>query len=197
MHWADLETKEEETRRYENAKPFKHIQIQHFLDEEAFLALREALQEEEFEQKENDLFSLAQTCDLRDSNNPVLASFVAFMNSQKTRRWVQETTGVETTPGNMSIAGTIYQQDDYLLCHDDQLEGRKIAWILYLTTLDKEEGGGLALYTTRDGEPDVIAQTYQPEENTLFLFEVHEKSWHEVEQVRAETYRVSIGGWLE
>lgn len=37
---------------------------------------------------------------------------------------------------------------DYLLCHDDQLENRKIAFILYLTESDwsNEDGGQLELF---------------------------------------------------
>lgn len=36
---------------------------------------------------------------------------------------------------------------DYLLCHDDELEGRRIAFILYFTPVWKPEyGGGLDLF---------------------------------------------------
>lgn len=50
---------------------------------------------------------------------------------------------------HIDLAGQIYSPGDYLLCHDDQLEGRKVAFICYLVdeewNLD-EDGGSLDLY---------------------------------------------------
>jgi Rps23 Pro-64 3,4-dihydroxylase Tpa1-like proline 4-hydroxylase len=44
---------------------------------------------------------------------------------------------------------------DALLCHDDELEGRRIAFILYLVpSWDRDLGGTLDLYDT-DGKMDV------------------------------------------
>ena len=36
-----------------------------------------------------------------------------------------------------------YDKTDYLLCHDDELEGRRIAFIMYLVPDWSEEDGGL------------------------------------------------------
>ena len=41
---------------------------------------------------------------------------------------------------------------DNLLCHDDELAGRRIAFILYLTPLWKAEDGGMLDLFDMDGE---------------------------------------------
>ena len=45
------------------------------------------------------------------------------------------------------MTGSKYEYTDTLLCHDDELEGRRIAFILYLVPhWKKEDGGGLDLF---------------------------------------------------
>lgn len=183
-------------QEYQEAQPFEHIQVPEFLDKKKFEELVHALSNLQFEHKENDLFSLAQTPDLQSVSNETIQEFIDFMNSKELRNWFAQVTQVETTPGEIDIFGAIYQDTDYLLPHDDQLEDRKIAWILYLTTLTQEQGGALALYTDDEGMPEKKIKAYQPIANSIAFFTVSDTSWHEVEEVTADTSRVSIGGWL-
>lgn len=47
------------------------------------------------------------------------------------------------------MTGSKYEYTDTLLCHDDELEGRRIAFILYLVPYwKKEDGGALDLFDT-------------------------------------------------
>ncbi|MFT4250390.1 MAG: 2OG-Fe(II) oxygenase family protein [Candidatus Woesearchaeota archaeon] len=196
MNWMNPKHEAEAlAKKYQEATPYPHLQLPEFLTQKRFKALVEALSQEEFIHKESDLFSLAQTNNLQTSKNETIQEFISFMNSKETRKWFKTLTGVATTPGEIEVFGALYQDTDYLLCHDDQLEERKLAWILYLTTLDTEQGGGLALYTDNNG-PEKKVLAYQPEANSLALFTVSPQSWHEVEEVTDKIYRVSIGGWL-
>ena len=40
------------------------------------------------------------------------------------------------------MSSAIYSDAHYLLCHDDELEGRRIAYIIYLTPEDWTEADG-------------------------------------------------------
>ncbi len=62
-------------------------------------------------------------------------------------------TGIELTD-KLALFHARYSLGDYLLCHDDELEGRRIAFILYLVPGDwgQEDGGGLQLFSTGDSE---------------------------------------------
>lgn len=197
MNNTHKENVNELKQEYKNAQPFPHIQISEFLGQDAFEKLVHSLSNEQFEHKENDLFSLAQTQALQNSQDETIQEFITFMNSKQLREWMKKLTDVQTTPGELDIFGAIYQDTDYLLPHDDQLEDRKIAWILYLTTLTPEQGGALALYDEQEKMPNNTIKAYQPIANSLALFTVSPESWHEVEEVTDQTHRVSIGGWLK
>jgi Rps23 Pro-64 3,4-dihydroxylase Tpa1-like proline 4-hydroxylase len=76
------------------------------------------------------------------------------------------------------------------------LEGRSIAYVFYLSTLNKSEGGSLGLYSSKNKKPIKIAKRIQPEFNSFIFFKVSDISFHEVEEITSKKSRVSINGWL-
>jgi len=99
-------------------------------------------------------------------------------------------------PHVIDISATLYEDTDFLLCHDDQLEGRKIAYFYYLSSLKKKEGGRLNLLAVDQGKPTAIATSIIPTFNTFACFLVSERSFHEVEEVIRDTQRIAISGWF-
>lgn len=71
---------------------------------------------------------------------------------------------------------------DRLLCHDDKCEDRHIAFVLYLTEdWTQEDGGNLELFDSdENGDPFLPVVTIPATFNTLVLFEVSAKSYHQV-----------------
>lgn len=56
------------------------------------------------------------------------------------------------------ILATLHATADTLLCHDDELEGRRIAFILYLVPpWDKADGGTLDLFSTDGRSPRSVS----------------------------------------
>ena len=47
------------------------------------------------------------------------------------RDWLQRATGIELND-TVDMFCARYEHTDYLSCHDDELEGRRIAYIFYL-----------------------------------------------------------------
>jgi Rps23 Pro-64 3,4-dihydroxylase Tpa1-like proline 4-hydroxylase len=73
----------------------------------------------------------------------------------------------------------------HLLCHDDELEGRRIAFILYLVPKDwsLEDGGTLDLFSSDElGQPQNITTSIVPVWNSLLFFAVTPQSFHQVSQ---------------
>ncbi|XP_035754624.1 prolyl 3-hydroxylase OGFOD1 isoform X2 [Egretta garzetta] len=88
---------------------------------------------------------------------------------------------------------------DVLLCHDDELEGRRIAFILYLVPpWEKSDGGTLDLYSADEHfRPQQIVKSLVPSWNTLVFFEVSPVSFHQVSEVLSEEKcRLSVSGWF-
>jgi len=98
------------------------------------------------------------------------------------------------------MAGLRFGQTDHLLCHDDELEGRRIAYIVYLVPEDWEEadGGTLDLFAVDDKlQPTRVVKRLVPAWNSFSFFEVSPVSYHQVaEVISADKTRVSISGWF-
>lgn len=181
---------------YKTAKPFPHIQLKDLIRKEVFKKLYDALTNVEFLRKESDLFSYNQTNDLTDSNEPVIKEFYDLLKSREFKDWLDEITGELIYYGKIDGFGASYTNTDHLLCHDDKYQQRKIAYILYMNSLKPTQGGRLIFYTDKKGHPYKKVKTYAPEQNTLILFTVTQKTWHEVEEVTTNASRLTIGGWF-
>ena len=94
----------------------------------------------------------------------------------------------------------IYLIADTLLCHDDELEGRRIAFIFYLVDEDwtGEDGGCLDLFSV-DGnnQPAGVVKSLVPQWNSFAFFAVTPTSFHQVSEVLAKNKcRLSVSGWF-
>lgn len=182
---------------FEKNKPFPHIFIPKLLHENKAKILAKALANEKFEKKQSDLFSLSQTQDFIGFKHNELKEFYELFCSKEFAELMQEVTGVKLKKGVVDMAGSLYEDCDYLLCHDDQLEGRKLAYIYYLSeSFTERDGGALALLEDRNGKPGKVIVRYPPNWNSFMVFSVGPESWHEVEEILADKKRYAIGGWL-
>lgn len=181
---------------FSSARPLPHLELPAFFNEEKLLTVLQALGEESFVLKEADLFQFRQTADLVGAKNSVLQEFRSFLSSSEFVSYLTTLTGLTLQPKKVDMSGTIYQDTDYLLCHDDQLEGRRIAYIIYLSDLQQKEGGELVLYNSKNGVPTTKARTIIPKFNTFALFTVSPHSFHSVEEVVSDTQRIALTGWF-
>jgi Rps23 Pro-64 3,4-dihydroxylase Tpa1-like proline 4-hydroxylase len=181
---------------FTSAGPFPYLQIPEFFNYEPLDLLVEELSQQEFYPQSSDLFQLAQTADFEFIETPYLSEFRTLFRSSPFLKLMTEITTVALS-ADIDMMGNIYQDTDYLLCHDDKLSRRKIAYILYLTDLDEGDGGTLNLFNTRDGKPNQIVEQLVPKMNAFTFFLVTPISFHEVEEIiNPNIYRVSISGWF-
>ncbi|KAM9366795.1 prolyl 3-hydroxylase OGFOD1 [Symphorus nematophorus] len=178
--------------------PFPHCVIRNFLGSETFV---ENLQKEllglNFHEKSNDLYKFKQSDDLRKRMEPHIAGLRTALFG-RFRSWLGEVLGVELEP-TVDISCARYEYTDVLLCHDDELEGRRVAFILYLVPpWQSSDGGTLDLYSTDSNfQPQCIVKSLVPSLNTLALFEVSPVSFHQVSEVLTEDKcRLSLSGWF-
>jgi len=186
------------SENFRKARPFSHIVIDNFLEENFFERLRKAVGELEFEEKFSDLFFFSQTKDFDCMENEVIKEFYEFISSRKFLEFIEDITLL----GNFSfvdMAATLYTRGNYLLPHDDTVENRKLAYMLYLEDFKAGEGAELALYDSLERSPVDIKKTIFPKRNRLVIFEVGNKdvvSFHEVIEVIKDKKRFTIGGWI-
>jgi Rps23 Pro-64 3,4-dihydroxylase Tpa1-like proline 4-hydroxylase len=118
--------------------------------------------------------------------------------SDQFRAFLQGVTGIELSP-QVDIAASKYWNGCQLLCHDDEWEGRRIAFIFYLVPKDwsEEDGGTLDLFECdSQGQPQTVTESILPAWNNFLFFEVTPTSFHQVAEVLSSKQRLSISGWF-
>ncbi|RKP17474.1 hypothetical protein ROZALSC1DRAFT_7711, partial [Rozella allomycis CSF55] len=150
-----------------------------------------------FIRKSNDLYDFYQSSDLSDIQTPYLKELRETIFSETMINMISKITGC-TLNDYIMLAGQRYPENGYLLCHDDKLEGRRVAFILYLVDENwkEEDGGELALFDSIDNLPNKIVDKVVPKFNSFAFFEVTPTSYHQVCEVLSKMERVSITGWF-
>eukprot|EP01090_Pellita_catalonica_P022152 TRINITY_DN8499_c0_g1_i3.p1 TRINITY_DN8499_c0_g1~~TRINITY_DN8499_c0_g1_i3.p1 ORF type:complete len:582 (-),score=116.33 TRINITY_DN8499_c0_g1_i3:49-1794(-) len=193
---------EKARRDFVAATPFPHYVFSDLLSDDAFVhGLKEDIQSLEFFRKRNDLYDFAQTNDFKTSQLPHISAFRDLIYSQKFRNILSHVTGIDDLEATVDMSAAIYSNGSTLLCHDDHVEGRRIAFIYYLVPpgWDMEvDGGGLGLFGVDENkQPDLLQQVINPQWNSFAFFNVTEISWHQVcEVINDNSERVSISGWF-
>lgn len=188
------------SKNFSQQRPFPYLELKDFFLPERATALLQALQEEikneQFLLQEADLFKFKQTADFASSSNNQLKEFREFLCSLEFSSYLAALTDTSIQPNIIDISATLYEETNFLLCHDDRLEGRKIAFFYYLSTLKRNDGGTLNLFSIKNGKPTDVAASIIPTSNTFAFFLVSEKSFHEVEEVVRDVQRLTISGWF-
>ncbi|XP_040471746.1 prolyl 3-hydroxylase OGFOD1 [Falco naumanni] len=196
--WGCGEPLRHETAVVVEPAPFRHGVIPGFLAGPAFAeALRDELLGLGFRRRRNDLLSLRQSEELGGRPEPHVAALRHAL-CEEFRAWLSAVTQIELEP-TIDISCAKYEYSDVLLCHDDELEGRRIAFILYLVPpWEKSDGGTLDLYSADEHfQPQQIVKSLVPSWNTLVFFEVCPFSFHQVSEILSEEKcRLSVSGWF-
>ncbi|MBI4144914.1 2OG-Fe(II) oxygenase [Candidatus Woesearchaeota archaeon] len=178
-------------KRYAANKPFPHAQLKDFFDVKQLRKVKHALLNERFVEAEADLFSFQQCDDLKHSKNRTLREFRSFLRSPRFLSLLSYITG-ENLSATIDISGFIYDDTDHLLPHDDKLEGRKLAFVLNLSTMTAKDGGQLDLFKGNN-----VAKSYLPAFNSLVVFTVKPgTTMHQVREVLTDEKRITLAGWI-
>jgi 2OG-Fe(II) oxygenase superfamily len=185
-------------RAWRAAAPFPHLVIDDFADEAQLPALLELLEEEPVERRQSDLFAFDATAPeptspevraLRDELAAVLAPPLSRLIGQPLRR--------------VELRAYAYRPGDHLLPHTDHQQrlGRVLAYAYYLPSPEPPEGGELELFGCQvEGEGDALAEIasskiIEPKANRMVIFEVGDRSLHQVREVLSGM-RLSLAGWF-
>nr|KAG5690020.1 hypothetical protein BaRGS_013370 [Batillaria attramentaria] len=181
------------------AAPFRHVRLPNFISDREFVAdLITELQSLDMQDKNNDLYKFKQSIELKHVNSPCIKSLRQVFQEQLLP-WLRDVT---ESPLNdkVDLFCSQYDYTDTLLCHDDELEERHIAFIYYLVpqSWSSEDGGTLDLFDTDDHcQPTDIVKSIVPTQNQFVFFEVSPKSFHQVSEVLSEEKtRLAVSGWF-
>ncbi len=181
--------------KFKKASPFSYIVLKNFFNKKKLELVLNLLIQEEFIDKNADLFQFKQSHDIILAEVKNLKDIYSFFSSKEFCEYISKLT--DTSVKSIDMSGFIYSKTDYLLPHDDQLEGRKIAYIINLSNhFKRKDGGRLQLFSSINNQPHKILKSIIPEFNNLILFKVSSISFHQVEEVFTNKERISLAGWF-
>jgi len=195
-------------QQFAENQPFPHLSIPNFVDDRFLKMVLEELQTLDYVAKDNDLYSFTQSeLDLKAVKTNLISKLREVLYSPEVVQALSHISGIDLYTldheSKPDLFAAVYEDTSRLLCHDDELEGRRIAFILYLVPEDwsQEDGGHLDLFyqdsTCETPTPSHRVKALLPKWATFNFFEVSEKSFHQVREVlAANKKRVSIGGWF-
>jgi hypothetical protein len=176
-----------------NAKPFKHLVIDDFLDEDLICGMISEFPAPKKEEMINEFFkpSLKHTVTNIREIGPSYKALDNLVSSEDFIKFMENITGIEHlifdplyfgggTHNNLSGQGMDPHVDfNFLNIHNIGKVHRRINAIVYLNQEWSEEwGGNLDLHLNPyDPERDQIIRVI-PKKNRLILFETNEISWH-------------------
>ncbi|KRZ45466.1 Tryptophan 5-hydroxylase 1 [Trichinella pseudospiralis] len=189
----------EDVTAFEN--PFKCAILRNFLTgnnmNEYFHILRKEILDSRPVLKQKDLFKFFQTKDFSALSSPAVEKLKSVFYGP-VKEWFSKVTGIPLDD-RVALAAQVYSHGHYLLCHDDRIGGRRIAFILNFTenSWTSDDGGLLELLECESEQyPMKVKHTIVPSENVLTCFEVVLQSFHQVSEIRSKTKkRFSIQGW--
>lgn len=177
------------------ARPFPHVIVRNFLDSPTLDLAIDALAGLEYDFKESDLFSYWASIELTDINHPAINILRDDLGDEIWRKKVAESFRVKQL-SSIDMSAYVYGLGDFLLPHDDQVEGRIIAYSLHLTPeITEEMGGALNIFKADKEGKSKLADSIIPEYNSLIMFEVSDRSWHQVSEIVADIQRLTVTGW--
>ena len=176
-------------------EPYPHVVVKDFLDEQTLDLVTYALAGLEYDFDESDLFSYL-SFGLTDVDHPVINILRDDLGDSSWRKKVASSFGVNPL-SKIDLSAYVYGLGSFLLPHDDQVEGRVIAYSLHLTDIEMTDksGGALYIYEANEVGKSELVKTIIPEYNSLIMFEVSDKSWHQVGEILEDIQRLTVTGW--
>jgi Rps23 Pro-64 3,4-dihydroxylase Tpa1-like proline 4-hydroxylase len=196
-----------EAQIYSKNAPFPHINLKNFFDDNFLEQLKMDLLSERYWQKNNDLYQFLQTKDLKTNAKDHISKLRSLLYGDHMRSFIEKVTGLnqrglKLKSDTIDMSAACYRDTDHLLCHDDELEGRRIAYIVYLVPRDwsEQDGGALDLFNVDQNlQPRDVVTKLIPEWNSITFFEVSPVSYHQVAQILRDEERcedrISVSGW--
>lgn len=180
-----------------NSNPTKNILITDFFKNNIFKKIKKNIEKEDYYLEDHDLYRFLRTEDFKTSTIKEIREIRNYFISEEIIKFLESITKTTLNKNKITIHSLKMSNTHYLLCHNDKVENRKIAFIYYLTELKEKDGGKFEFFnsnTKKLPEPETI-KSIIPKANTLNIFEVTETSYHQITEILTDKERITIGGW--
>jgi hypothetical protein len=183
--------------KWRDAKPFSHVIVDGLLPADRVDAMVQAAGSEPFFPNRGEIYEFFGS--EQPVHEPDLAAFAEALGSPAGLAAVGTISGLGLD--RAEARAYVYKPGHYLLPHLDhqQTLQRKVAYAYYLLVPEDGQGGELELFDVELRGKTIVAAKpsvrIKPQPNRIVLFEVSERSLHQVRETLAGT-RLSMAGWF-
>lgn len=127
-------------------------------------------------------------------NRTVFQQFFSALRGDSFKLFFEELSGLELGPAPL-INAYSYKPGDFLSLHTDDVKGKRLSFVFYLSPGWERRFGGLLHLIDRDGDVTEV----DPDYNSLVVFDVAARTKHfinPVHQCAGERARLTISGWF-
>jgi hypothetical protein len=127
-------------------------------------------------------------------NRTVFQEFLSALRGDASRRFFESISGLELGPAPL-INAYSYRTGDFLSEHTDNVKGKRLSFVFYLSGGWETRFGGLLHLIHPDGR----LTTVEPDYNSLVVFDVAAQTGHfinPVEESAGARARLTISGWF-
>ena len=184
-------------KKFTKAKPYCFVNINNFFNEKFLQNLSKEVLKEKYYLEENDLYKFYRTFDLSNSKNKKIIDFKNYLLTEDFREVIFKMTNIKVQKDTLDLHSLKLTKTNYLLCHDDDIQKRKLAFIIYLNDMESKDGGEFEVIETQNKTPKKIVKKILPKFNSFNIFRVEkDKSFHSISEVLTNKKRLSISGWF-
>ena len=189
--YLEINTVKEMKHSFSNIKPFRHLALDNFLKPNKALEILNALKKALTARKDSEILKLSS---ILISDEGILKDYRNFVSSKELISYINFITKANILKMDPLFAYK-YQNSDFFSCHHDYSRGRKITFTLYLSDMEKADGGSLNLYSSKNNQPLKIEKRIVPKFNKLVFYESTKNNFHETEKVfgNKPRYNISCG----
>lgn len=186
--------------QFKKNKPFPYLSLKNFLNENKAKNILKAIREEDYYIEDHDLYQFLRTVDFKEIKlkNKIIKDFYEFIFSNEFILFIENLTGEKNLKKTGDLHSLKLLDTHYLLCHNDEVQDRKLAFILNLSeNIKKENMGSLDLFSVDENRlPKKIEKNIFPKFNQFNIFLVSDISYHQISEFQGEGERESISGWF-
>lgn len=182
-------------KEFLEAKNFPHISIDNLFKEEKLLELKESLNSEKYYLEESDLYEFLRTFDLKNSRNKNIIEIRKLLLSEEFINLIEKITSTKIKRNYIDLHSLKLKNTHHMLCHDDKVQERKIAFIINLSDMEEKDGGALELIEIYGEDNGNVFKKIIPKLGKFNMFKVTTNSYHSVSENISKKERISISGW--
>jgi len=146
---------------------YRHLVLNEFLNQHKALAILDSLKKCEFIETNDSINGKKK--DIILNSDPILKDYRKLLSSNEMIAYMNYLTDKNISKIDVFF-GTEYEKSGFLITHNDAETNRKLHFIVFLSTIEPQNGGTLNLYSSNNNQQLTLIKKINPQFNKMVFF---------------------------